>query len=502
MARKEVTAIFTRERHRFENSNGDVVIGSVEAVGSNFDDFSVKGQADPGELQEGQTYRFYGRWSSYKNRYSGKTEKQFCFDSFVKEQPHGRDGVIAYLLSAGEGLGLGRVRAHKCWELFGSDAVRTLRETPSIVVEKLAAAGLKLPKENAEEIARQLREDAALEACTLDLLDVLNGRGFPKSTGRLAVRQWGNRAASIIRRNPYKLMNFRGCGFKRCDALYLDLQHDRNAIRRQGLCAWYTVASNAEGHTWFPLGMVDRGIRDSIAGANLKLEDALKFARRLGALSETQTNGLKGGILPGGSCRWLAEGKKAQNENDLAEAVANAMDESFSRAIEIREIPSFPGYFAKSDGTIWSSWSKSGNRQDELKELSPETIKGGYKRVRLRVDVQQYVHAQVSHVILEAFVGSRPIDAVACHYDGNNANNFLTNLRWDTRKENEEDKKRHGTHQTGSGNPAAILSEQDAIEIRRLYDVGDVSTYKLAHKYGVDRTTICDLLKRKTWRHV
>jgi len=322
--REEITATFTSERFRFSNADGDTIIGSARMPEG---EIAVKGQADLDELQPGQTYRFYGRWAPYKNKRTGQTEQQFAFESFVREAPHGREGIVAYLKAAGEGLGLGAARCLKLWELFGADAVAAMRERPDEVAERLKAAGLKLQPGAAEQVAENLRHEQALEACTLDLMDVLNGKGFPKATARLVTREWGNRAAQVIRRNPYKLMNFRGCGFKRCDALYLDLKHDPNAIRRQGLCGWYTLAKDNEGHTWFPIAVVDRGIRESIASAKLDLEKALLFSRRLGATIETQTNGANGAIVDHGSCRWIAEGSKGRNEQRLAQAIADAMRE-------------------------------------------------------------------------------------------------------------------------------------------------------------------------------
>lgn len=327
--REEITATFGTERFRFSNADGDTIVGTawtIDELGGR-QEVAVKGQADLDELQQGQTYRFYGRWAPYKNKRTGQTEQQFAFESFVREAPHGREGVIAYLKSAGEGLGMGAARCLKLWELFGSDAVRMLRESPAEVADRLAAVGLKLQPGAAEKIAENLRFEQALESCTLDLMDVLNGRGFPKATARLVTRQWGNRAANVIRRNPYQLMNFRGCGFKRCDALYLDLKHDPTAIRRQGLCGWYTLAKDSEGHTWFPVAIVERGIRESIPSAKLELERALQFSRRLGATAEVKTNGASGPIVDQGSCRWVAEGSKSRNEQRLAQAIADALRE-------------------------------------------------------------------------------------------------------------------------------------------------------------------------------
>lgn len=59
--------------------------------------------------------------------------------------------------------------------------------------------------------------------------------------------------------------------------------------------------------------------------------------------------------------------------------------------------------------------------------------KGGTKKKR-----------SVHTLVLEAFVGPRPEGQQACHNDGNNTNNRVENLRWDTPRENVADIKRHG----------------------------------------------------------
>lgn len=52
----------------------------------------------------------------------------------------------------------------------------------------------------------------------------------------------------------------------------------------------------------------------------------------------------------------------------------------------------------------------------------------------------------VHHLVLEAFVGPRPVGTEGCHWDGDATNNRLGNLRWDSHIKNEADKARHGTH--------------------------------------------------------
>lgn len=51
-----------------------------------------------------------------------------------------------------------------------------------------------------------------------------------------------------------------------------------------------------------------------------------------------------------------------------------------------------------------------------------------------------YIHRE----ILRAFVGPRAPEMEACHNDGDRTNNLLSNLRYDTRSANAQDRARHG----------------------------------------------------------
>jgi hypothetical protein len=77
------------------------------------------------------------------------------------------------------------------------------------------------------------------------------------------------------------------------------------------------------------------------------------------------------------------------------------------------------------------------------------SLASGYPHVRLGGRGRAYVH----HLVLEAFVGPRPAGDQAAHGDGDRLNNVLGNLRWATPKENNGDKRSHGTAMLGTRNP-------------------------------------------------
>lgn len=324
----ELTGTFCNERFRWESTRegeSDTIVGSIRSLSNGGSLISIRGQSDKLELRQGLAYRFFGHWKDYRNPRSGLTERQFNFNSFVESAPAGRDAIAAYIAAAGEGHGLGQSRARKLFDLFGEDAVKILREEPARAAEALTKARLSIDPESCLAIAEILRGKQETEAVQIELTSLLAGRGFPRTTTRNAIQRWGAKAARIIRRDPYRLMAFQNCGFKKTDAMYLDLGLKADRLKRQALCAWYSVASDSDGHTWFPAGRATNYIIQNITGAAVDPELALRLAIRAKALSEEYTRGVLGPIVQETSqVRWIAEGKKAKHEQQIAEIVSRA----------------------------------------------------------------------------------------------------------------------------------------------------------------------------------
>ncbi len=91
------------------------------------------------------------------------------------------------------------------------------------------------------------------------------------------------------------------------------------------------------------------------------------------------------------------------------------------------------------------------------------------------------------------------------HKDGNKLNNHFSNLEWISYSENNKHayslKLRGfgGTH--GSVHHNAKLTENDVIEIRKLYHSGEKPA-KIAKIYRLNISTICSVIKRETWKHI
>lgn len=100
----------------------------------------------------------------------------------------------------------------------------------------------------------------------------------------------------------------------------------------------------------------------------------------------------------------------------------------------------YEGLYEVSDWGRVKSLPRNTTRGGILKQA---TDKRGAKRVNLSKYGVQEVRL-VHHLVLQAFVGPCPDGLEGCHWDGDPSNNFLPNLRWDTRESNMADMVRHG----------------------------------------------------------
>ena len=84
-------------------------------------------------------------------------------------------------------------------------------------------------------------------------------------------------------------------------------------------------------------------------------------------------------------------------------------------------------------------------RRHKGKVMHPQRGRDGYMIVRISRDGTTH-NVRVHRLVLEAFVGPCPDNLVACHDNGDPADNRPNNLRWDTQASNMRDKVKHGRH--------------------------------------------------------
>lgn len=116
-----------------------------------------------------------------------------------------------------------------------------------------------------------------------------------------------------------------------------------------------------------------------------------------------------------------------------------------------KDIPGYEGrYFISDHGRVKSVRYVKSRKEYTTRYLKLRPGKKGHLRVSLLVDGVAHEHRVVHQLVLEAFVGPRPLGAHGLHWDDNPENNHVSNLRWGTGSENMYDRVRNGKHQMSS----------------------------------------------------
>ena len=108
---------------------------------------------------------------------------------------------------------------------------------------------------------------------------------------------------------------------------------------------------------------------------------------------------------------------------------------------------------------------------------------------------------QVHRLVLEAFVGRRPLGKEARHLDGVRTNNNIKNLEWATHADNEADKDKHGTRIQGEDQWKSKLTEDQVEQIYVLRKDG-LNYPEIASKFDVTPENIGYVVRGETWKHV
>jgi len=127
----------------------------------------------------------------------------------------------------------------------------------------------------------------------------------------------------------------------------------------------------------------------------------------------------------------------------------------------------------------------------------------GYKRVNLCKSSSYKTHS-VHLLVLEAFIGACPKEKEAHHINHNPSDNRLSNLEYITHSENVQiaydSGRKVAIPQPGENHPLAKLTNNDVLEIRRIaYSIPSVV---VAKHYNISTASICNILKRRSWKHI
>lgn len=168
----------------------------------------------------------------------------------------------------------------------------------------------------------------------------------------------------------------------------------------------------------------------------------------------------------------------------------------------------FVGYRVSVDGFLWSEWEKykdglvwkfrlSGN----WKRLKGGKDKDGYTKFVICQSGKRY-YKRLHCLIISSFIGPAPEGKIVCHNDGDNQNNALSNLRYDTQRNNLLDRWNHGTQQIGNNASRSILTEDEVKEIKILLKDVHANQRRIADKFNVSYSTINAIKSGKNWSQV
>lgn len=173
-----------------------------------------------------------------------------------------------------------------------------------------------------------------------------------------------------------------------------------------------------------------------------------------------------------------------------------------------KDVPGYEGYYQASTlGRIRSVDREvtylSGKNKVPRTDFHSSIIKStrprkdGYHQVNLSKDSKK-VYPMVHQLVAETFLGPRPENFDTCHNNGIRDDNRIMNLRYDTRKNNFEDTKIHGTRVRGEKQGSSKLTEAQVLSI-----IKDGRTQKeIAKDYGVGQGHISRLKRGAQWKHL
>lgn len=172
-----------------------------------------------------------------------------------------------------------------------------------------------------------------------------------------------------------------------------------------------------------------------------------------------------------------------------------------------KPIPGFPGYEVSDQGRVQSFWTQYGKTKGNkwvLGNIPNRILKPsqshGYQYVSIFHNGNRYGRS-ILRLVLLAFRGPCPPGMEACHEDGDQFNNRLYNLRWDTVKNNQHDKKKHGTAAVGEKHGGHKLTRDQVAQIRTMTSQG-CTQKEIGESFNIPRAYVSEIVNHRKWKNI
>jgi exodeoxyribonuclease V alpha subunit len=206
----------------------------LEVRDSSGDEFVLTGTV--AHLNPGERARVTGVWQHH-NRYG----PQLRADSALPLDPSDRKGQVAYLSTLRH---IGPVRAESLCDMYGAEVLEKIAADPSGVFSSLP----KLGRRQAEAATESWYATRAVRDLHVELA--------PHGLAHLAARihkRFGEKSITVLREDPYALIEVDGVGFVRADTIALAADVPPESDRRLQAAAYFLLGeAERRGHTHLP----------------------------------------------------------------------------------------------------------------------------------------------------------------------------------------------------------------------------------------------------------
>jgi len=126
----------------------------------------------------------------------------------------------------------------------------------------------------------------------------------------------------------------------------------------------------------------------------------------------------------------------------------------------------------------------------------------GYGRMCITTSYKKKKWLQAHRISYAIFYGPIPEGKIICHHCDNPACVRPDHLYCGTWANNTHDAVVRGNMNVGVKNGNSRFTEVDIIDIRNKYSTGKFTYRQIANEYNTYPMTICDIVRRKRWKHV
>ncbi len=210
----------------------------------------------------GECIKVTGEWTTHPSY-----GQQFAVSSQAIILPPTVTGIEKYL---GSGMikGIGPVMAQRIVKRFGANTLDIIDNHPERLTDVEGIGNTRLD---------MIRKAWAAQKGIRDLLVFLQSQGVSTTHATKIFKQYGDRAATIIRQNPYRLAtDIFGIGFLTADRIAEKLGFDRESgLRAQSGIVYVLQQLSTEGHTYYPYELLIKKAEDMLQASRPTLVNAL-----------------------------------------------------------------------------------------------------------------------------------------------------------------------------------------------------------------------------------